>query len=128
MKKVLTGIITILSIYATVVATLYLMNTGQKIGYVYSNEILKSYASAEEADSLIKETTKLQQEKINKLQSELDSLGFVFSKNEKKWSLGKKKEFQEIYLQKDKDFKQYAQTAQQEISKKQQELLQPVYA
>ncbi len=128
-KNLLIWIVTCLAVYAAVVSTMYLIgNNNQKIGYVYSKEILKSHKGAVAADSVIALETKLQQEKIYTLQAELDSLSTIYLENENKWSAGRKKEFQALYIKKETHLKQYAQSAQQEINKKQQELLQPVYA
>jgi outer membrane protein len=99
-----------------------------KIAYVNSQDVISKYKGAKEANAKFEEESKKWQKNVQTLQAELDSLNAYWVANNKKMKKAAKKAFAQNAQKKTEDFQRYSQAVQQKAVRRQQELMNPIYA
>ncbi|MBX7152391.1 OmpH family outer membrane protein, partial [bacterium] len=116
-NQIIFGSILLLTLYSAVAVTVSLFRgSDAKIAYVNSAILLQKYKGAIDANKRFEEESKTWETNIRTLQSELDSLNFLFTKESEHWSLNKKKEVATYARKKEQDLNRYSQAIQQKAS------------
>lgn len=112
---------------AALVVSLFIFLTSSKVAYVNSQTLIQKYKGAIAAREKLTKETDEWKKNIKSLEDELTKMNQEIMAENNKWSASVRKQKLAEFDKKQQDYNRYTRATQEKASKREQELIQPVF-